>query len=256
MRSILKGWPGQLDRIQDRKNINDIELVSHFWGFIENNEQIIKDLTDKNIDWYFWDMPYYGRWINDEETTWYWRVSRNRLHYTHTRDYPSDRFLEWGIEPKPYVTGSKILICPSSETMTRWTTGMDVKTWVDTTSKYIAKHTDMPIEVRYKPRANGKSGPAVATVPIEDQLKDAHCVVTSISLAAMEAQFMGIPTICHTDSFASDISSSSLNINNLVYPSDSERQQWFNNLAYSQFTHDEIESGLAKEILDAQTSSI
>lgn len=251
MRSLLKGWPGQLNRIQDRNKIDDTELVSHFWGFIENNEQIITELTSKNIDWYFWDMPYYGRWINNDEEGWYWRVSRNSLHYTGTHDYPSDRFDAWGIDPKPYTTGSKIIICPSSETMTRWTTGMDVKTWVDTTSKYIAKHTDMPIEVRYKPRANGTSGPRVASVPIEDQLQDAHCVVTSISLSAMEAQLAGVPTICHTDSFANSISSSSLNINNLVYPSDSERQQWFNNLAYSQFTQNEISSGTAYEIINA-----
>jgi hypothetical protein len=60
---------------------------------------------------------------------------------------------------------------------------------------------------------------------------------------------MGIPTICHPASFAADISSTSLE--EIENPRRVDRQQWFNNLAYSQFTHDEIESGLAQEILDA-----
>lgn len=251
MRSLLKGWRGMPIRVQWRDRVEHPDIESHFWGFIENNEQIISELSKKSIDWWFWDMPYYGRWINDECKEWYWRVSRNRLHYKRVRDYPSDRFDAWNVQPKPYVTGTKIVICPSSETMTRWTTGMDVNTWVENTKQQLQKHTDMSIEVRYKPRSNGTSGPRAAKVPIEEQLQDAHCVVTSISLAAMEAQINGIPTICHSDSFANDISSNSLNINDLKYPSDDERQQWFNNLAYSQFTQDEIESGLAYEILNA-----
>ena len=250
MRSLLKGW-SEVNRVQSRQNIENPLLPGHFWGFIENNAQLIKQLKDNGVDWYFWDMPYYGRWLNDAEKTWYWRVSRNRLHYSYTCDRPDDRFRRWNKQPKPYRPGNKILICPSSETMTRFTTGWSVEEWVDVVTRRVKKHTDMPILVRYKPRANGTSGPGAATVPIEHELHDAHCVVTSISLSAMEAQFEGVPTICHADSFAADISSTSLNINNLVYPSDSERQQWFNNLAYSQFTHDEIESGLAQEILNA-----
>ena len=74
-------------------------------------------------------------------------------------------------------------------------------------------------------------------------------MVTCISLSALEAQLMGIPTICHPASFAADISSTSLE--EIENPRRVDRQQWFNNLAYSQFTHDEIESGLAQEILNA-----
>ena len=111
----------------------------------------------------------------------------------------------------------------------------------------LSRLTDRPIEVRRKPRANGTSGPAVATVPFEEQAQNTHCVVTCISLAAMDAQMMGIPTICDQASFAADISSTSLE--EIENPRRVDRQQWFNNLAYSQFTHDEIESGLAQECL-------
>ena len=65
----------------------------------------------------------------------------------------------------------------------------------------------------------------------------------------MEAQLLGIPTICHKDSFASDVSG--WHIESINNPKRVDRMQWFYNLAYSQFTHSEIESGLAQEILNA-----
>lgn len=252
MRSLLRGWEGVWP-IYNRAV--ETELVpSHFWGFIEDNEKRIKQLQQAGVDWYFWDMPYWGRWNGlfealDPTQDWYWRVSRNNIHYRKTVDYPSDRFKRWGVTPREYGTGRKILVCPSSETMTRWVTGMDVKMWVNTVVTSLQKYTDRYIEVRYKPRSGGTSGPAAALVPFDEQAKDTHCVVTCISLAAIEAQLLGIPTICHPDSFAADISSTKLE--DIENPKRVDIQQWLNNLAYSQFTHKEIESGLAKEILNA-----
>jgi len=239
MDSLAKGWKGN---------------EHHFWGFINDNEKQIKELTQHSKDWYFWDMPYYGRWnglkqaVNPDQD-FYWRASRNNVHYKKTKDYPSDRFNAWKVEPKPYASGSKILVCPSSETMTRWATGMDVKMWVQMITMALQKHTDRYIEIRYKPRAGGTSGPAAALVPFDEQAQDTHCIVTSVSLCAVEAQLIGIPTICHPSSFAADVSSTRLD--EIENPKRIDAQQWFNNLAYSQFTHKEIESGLAHEILNA-----
>jgi len=234
MDSLAKGWRGS---------------EHHFWGFINNNEYKTKQLTKHRIDWFFWDMPYYGRWHRDIKQDFYWRASKNHIHYRHTKNYPNDRFKQWNVTPKEYTKGTKILICPSSETMTRYITGQTVQEWLDNTVTTLKKYTDRPIEIRYKPRANGTSGPSVAKIPFREQAKDTHCVVTSISLCAIEAQLLGIPTICHTDSFAKDISST--NIDEIENPKRVDTMQWFYNLAYSQFTHSEIESGLAQEILNA-----
>jgi len=246
MRSLLKGWSGARP-VYTRGELDD--TPSHFWGFIQDNEQRIKTLSAQETDWYFWDMPYWGRWQEHMDKGYYWRASKNSLHYRKTQDYPNDRFTQWNITPKEYGAGSKILVCPSSETMTRYTTGMDVKMWVSMITMALQKYTDRYIEVRYKPRANGTSGPAAATIPFEEQARDTHCVVTCISLAAIDAQILGIPTICHPNSFAADISSTKLE--EIENPSRVDRQQWFNNLAYSQFTHTEIETGFAQEILNA-----
>ena len=133
--------------------------------------------------------------------------------------------------------------------MTRYVTGLSVQEWLDFIIKELEFYTDRPYEIRYKPRANGTSGPSVAEIPFAQQAQDTHCVVTCISLCALEAQLLGIPTICHKDSFASDVSG--WHIESINNPKRVDRMQWFYNLAYSQFTHSEIESGLAEEILNA-----
>ena len=239
MDSLSKGWNGP---------------QHHFWGFIGDNERQITKCNNEGIDWYFWDMPYYGRWnglkqaLNPQQD-FYWRASRNHIHYQRTKDFPNDRFKQWGVQPKPYTRGSKILVCPSSPTMTLWITGKTVERWVEDTVTELKQYTDRPIDVRYKPRRNGTSGPAAALMPFEQQAQDTHCVVTCISLCAVEAQLLGIATICDAQSFAADISSTKLS--EIENPLQTDTQQWFNNLAYSQFTHSEIESGLAQEILNA-----
>ena len=87
----------------------------------------------------------------------------------------------------------------------------------------------------------------VAEIPFWKQAEDCHCIVTCISICAVEAQLMGIPTISDTRSFASDISSTVLE--EIENPKQVDTSQWFYNLAYSQFTHKEIESGFAYEII-------
>mgnify|MGYP006225343873 FL=1 len=234
MDSLALGWKGTED---------------HFWGLIGSNETNIKVCKSTKRPWYFWDMPYYGRWHKDIQEDFYWRVGKDHIHYKHTKDYPSDRFEKWNVVPKEYGTGTKILVCPSSETMTRYVTGLSVQGWLDFIIKELKFYTDRPYEIRYKPRANGTSGPSVAEIPFAQQAQDTHCVVTCISLCALEAQLLGIPTICHKDSFASDVSG--WHIESINNPKRVDRMQWFYNLAYSQFTHSEIESGLAQEILNA-----
>lgn len=235
MDSLNTGWSGD---------------QHHFWGFIGTNEVNIRKCKKERNQWYFWDMPYYGRWYKGTQEEFYWRVSENHIHYRRIIDYPSNRFKQWKVTPKEYTKGKKILICPSSETMTRYTTGLSVKGWLIKTIDKIKQYTDRPIEVRHKPRLNGTSGPSVATIPFEIQAQNTHCVVTSVSLCAVEAQLLGIPTICHSDSFAKDISSTKLE--EIENPKRVDTKQWFYNLAYSQFTHKEIESGLTEEIFNAQ----
>lgn len=244
MDSLQKGWPGT--KTAERFNY---ELIpSAFWGFIENNHTAINALHQAGIDWYFWDMPYWGRWMPDTQKEFYWRACKNNIHYYNKSiNRPGDRFTQWGVTPLSRKTGDKILICPSSDTVTRWVAGCSKQQWIKDTITELKKYTDRPLEVRHKPRNSKTSGPAAAIIPFEIQAKNSHCVVTCASISAVEAQLLGMPTICNPASFAAEVSNTRLSeIENLT---EFDNVQWFQNLAYSQFTHSEIESGLAYRIL-------
>ena len=230
MTSIEKGW--------DRPS-------HHFWGLINNNQNIIKELIAQNIDWYFWDMPFYFRYgLHDD---FMWRVSKNALYPKSTINRPSDRFDKWCLNPVSYTSGDKILICPSSDTISLWYTGLTAQQWTKKTIRKLKKYTDRPIDVRYKPRSNTTSGPLAANKSFSQQAQGSHCIITLTSLCAVEAHLLGIKTICHPESFAAQVSNTSLSeIENLQEP---DPLQWFYNLAYCQFTHKEIESGLAQKCM-------
>ena len=244
MDSLAQGWPGA----QPAKRFHFDFVPSAFWGFIENNQTVITALHMAGVDWYFWDMPYYGRWVPGTQDEFYWRGIRNSVHYKKTHNYPGDRFARWNAKPKHRSSGDKILICPSSETITRWYTGLGVKQWLDQTVNTLEQYTNRPIEIRPKPRNNKTSGPAAAKIPFADQAQNSYCVVTCASISAVEAQLLGIPTICDPHSFAAEVSNTKLSdIENLT---EFDNTQWLYNRAYSQFTHSEIENGLAYRILN------
>jgi hypothetical protein len=247
MRSLLKGWP---ETQPGDRQLPTLSLEAHFWGFIQNNWHLIKQHQENNVDWWFWDMPYWGRYLSVDEN--YWRISKNSVHETQITQRPCDRFERWGIDIKPWRRdGEEILVCPSSNTMTDWCSQLTEKHWTELTVNTIKKHTDRPVRVRHKPRTRKTSGPAAEAETgspsfIQD-IQNAYAVVTSVSLCAVEAIINGVPVVCNPLSFAAPVSETDIsNINQLSYP---ERQPWLNHLAYQQYTEKEISSGLAYSII-------
>jgi len=86
------------------------------------------------------------------------------------------------------------LVCPSSDGVNAY---LDQPNWTTETIEQIKRYTDRPIKIRNKPRGRGTSGPSEAKVPLSEDLKDAWCLVTSCSIAAVEAMCEGVPVFCH-----------------------------------------------------------
>ena len=157
----------------------------------------------------------------------------------------SDRFNKFGIKIKaPNFKGSYVLVCPSSAGIHDY---LDKPNWTNDIVEQIKRYTDRPIKIRHKPRGRGTSGPSEATVPLSEDLKDAWVCVTSCSIAAIEAQCMGIPVICDEKSFAKEVGGQELaDIENPYFVG---CEDWLYSLAYQQFTPEEIANGKAVEIL-------
>jgi hypothetical protein len=77
---------------------------------------------------------------------------------------------------------------------------------------------------------------------LEEDLKNAHCVVTWNSNSAVEAAIYGKPVFAFDEgSMVWEIANKSLlDLDTPKYP---DRKQWANNLAYCQWTLEEIRNG-------------
>jgi len=172
-------------------------------------------------------------------------MCKNSIHASFIKDCKSDRFEKFGLKIKaPNFAGKHVLVCPSSTGIHGY---LDRPNWTNDTIEQIKRYTDRPIRLRHKPRGRGTSGPSEAKVPLFEDLKDAWCVVTSCSIAAVEAICEGVPVFCHEKSFAVDVGNTELaDIENPFYGGP---EPWLYSLAYQQFTPEEFENGVAIEIL-------
>ena len=243
---VKESWPEQIS-LQDNSIAIDPVANSMFWGFVNNNLSLIHKLESKNQPYWFTDTPYFGRFDNSnlQPDNHYWRICKDNIHAKYIPGCKSDRFEKFGMKIKaPDFKGKYILVCPSSAGIHKY---LGRPNWTNETVEQIKRYTDRPIKIRNKPRGRGTSGPSDAKVPLSEDLKDAWCLVTSCSIAAVEAQCMGVPVICDEKSFAKDIGATEFaDIENPYFVS---CEDWLYSLSYQQFTPEEIKNGTACEIL-------
>ena len=80
-------------------------------------------------------------------------------------------------------SGDYILLCPSSPTVTMQINGISQEEWIKQVGEEVRKHTDRPIKVRNKPRPGNEWWGR----DIKEDLKDAWCLVTNMSLSAVDS---------------------------------------------------------------------
>ena len=243
---VKKSWPEQVV-VNDNSVATEPLANSMFWGFVNNNLALVKKLEARKHTFWFTDTPYFGRFDNNnlKPDNHYWRICKNKIHVPYIKGCKSDRFEKFGMKIKaPNFKGKYILVCPSSAGIHEY---LDQPNWTQETVEQIKRYSDRPIKVREKPRGRGTSGPSEAIVPLSEDLKDAWVCVTSCSISAVEAQCMGVPTICDEKSFALPVSANHLN--DIENPFFVGAEEWLYSLAYQQFTPEEFTNGTAIEIL-------
>ena len=182
------------------------------------------------------------------------------------RDYPDDRLRALGIDFNGWNRnkGNKIVIALqlAGDASLR---NNDINQWCRDTVNTLREHTDRPIEIRTHPGISAKgwgnheelfreflfkgyrdvSFVNGREVPWEDQIMNAYCVVAYTSGLTIDAVVQGIPVIaCDEGNFAWNVGERKLkNIENLNLAPPEGVQQWLQNLAYCQWTPEEMESG-------------
>lgn len=176
----------------------------------------------------------------------------NGLGYFGNANSPSDRWDALGVEIKPYRTGNHILVCGQVP----WDASVqhtDHMAWCENAIKKIQSMTSR--EVRFRPHPEVKHldyGMPVSINTWEDDLEDAHAIVTFSSTSSALAVLEGIPIFSlDPGSIAYNISNTTLTPELIESPVQHKREQWAYDLAYAQWTADEFETGQAwKQLRD------
>jgi hypothetical protein len=169
----------------------------------------------------------------------------NGLGYFGEKGCPSDRWDALDTPIRPWQTGEHILVCGQVpwDASVQHTNHVE---WCQSTCEKIKGLTDRPVRFRPHPQvADFDYGIEASTGPLEDDLKDAHCIVTFSSTSGALAVLDGIPLFA-TDpgSIAWPVANQTITAELLEKPELKDRDQWACDLAYSQWTYDEMREGL------------
>ena len=127
--------------------------------------------------------------------------------------------------------------------------GLSQEDWIKQAGEEIRCYSDRLIRMRNKPRPNNKWW----GTDIKDSLVDAHCLVTNMSLSAIDAVLNMTPVICHGKNVCSPIASRDLKYANKPFrPGRKTVTEWMKFVVENQFTLPEIESGKAFEVMKNQ----
>jgi hypothetical protein len=248
------------DLITIRNWLENRTISSHvnsviFQGILRGNNHLMTHLDVHNVPYFYFDHAYFFNGYNSK-SEWI-RISKNGLHTTQFTHYPQDRWdkyfaprfqlKKWRLAGK-----RKIFVYPPSSAIQFVDAGS--RLWQTEVISKLRLMTDKQIIVKIKSEQPilDKSGNIVGRTAknrsrLEDDLREAHCVVTYNSSVAVKAAIAGVPVICHKNSPHYAISNGLHDIENLK---EFDRQPWLNFLSYSQFNTDEFKSGEAWRIVN------
>jgi hypothetical protein len=224
-----------------------------FRGIIKR--KYIHDCINRGIDFYYMDTGYFGNFVNLNNPSGkkiYHRIVKNELQKSKIELKPTDRWealvksdkrLQW---PGWKTEGDKILLIVSNPKSCHYF-GYDMPQWLDTTIAEIKKYTDMPIIVKHKGSRSDRHVNSIYDV-LDTGI---FATVAFNSIAAIESIAYGIPAFTTVSCAATPLSSTDLSkIATPYYPDPEQVYQHCCNLAYGQFTYEEIANGTAWKLLN------
>lgn len=195
----------------------------------------------------------------------YLRVSVNAdqpIAYFQKIPRPSDRFDALGIELHPYrQDGTHVLFDGASNKYCLWKGLGNHVEWGQKIVDMLRQNSRYPIIYRPRPSHNtpvAVVGAELSLGPLSVDLARTRVVVSHGGNIGWDSVIAGVPHFALGDSIAGPLSDYFLNnINKPRVPSETERRQWCADVAYCQFTMEEIESGKAWRVIknDVQVSA-
>lgn len=209
-------------------------------------------------DFYYIDTGYFGNFPSPGNPSgkkiWH-RVVKNKMQHDTIEDAPSDRWIKL-LEQDPNLefTGwknykNKILFVPPNPKACK-AFNINYDEWMEETKQEIQQYVDLPIETRIKGSRTDRNHKNT----IYDALKGAYAVVTFNSIAALEAVLYGVPAFVSVPCAASPLASNDLSkLKEPFYPEEEIIKKQCYNIAYGQFTVQELQNGTAWKILQERS---
>lgn len=190
-------------------------------GVLRGMDEVIKQAIDRKIPWVCMDNGYLGK---------YKRVLLNSTAPTTMRE---GRRFEHGTQLLPWRggTGDKILVLPPSPP---YMDTFGLRNFLNYIAHNVNLYTDKDIIVRGKPAKGRKAR------PLEQQIKEAYCVITWGSAAALEAMRLGVPTISLGWCPAKGASKNIEQLETDAMIEEPDRMKVFDNLTWSSFERNEL----------------
>lgn len=253
--AIEKGWK------------DEDKPIHFFWGLGGKNIPEIRQCIENKEEYWFVDVGYLTQQItrypepiiHDYDKT-YFRICKGGIHTNRGSVGPGVRLQKLesqgiDVEFKGWDTGDEkrnhILICPSSETVTYHMYGLTQQQWIDKVIKELKEYTTKEIVVRNKPRPGNQWW----NTDIKDDLKECHCLVTNMSLSAIDAILNKTPVLCDGRNICGPVSSKHPKyIEKPFRPGRKTINEWLKFVSENQFTIKEIEDGTAYDTLNTQNA--
>ena len=199
-----------------------------------------------NLKFYNLDSGYFG---NKKRKTIFRLSVNNFQNVDPIIERPADRWEQFNIDQSSFKHGSTIVIVPPDRKIVH-TLGLGSEDkWIDETVAKIKSFTDREIKIRKRPEPRADR---LVSNTFKDFIKDdTFCVVGYSSNALVEAAMHDIPVIALGHSATKSLYNYQLHeIENIKPACSDNKQAWLNHLAYSQFTKEELLSGLAWELIN------
>ena len=189
-----------------------------------------------------------------------WKVGLNGINrdaYFGPSGMDNSRAVQQGLSLKPWrKDGEYILICGQHNKSLQWANMPSMSTWVMQTIETIKQHTKRPIifrphprcplphiETEYKNVKRQTPKQVAGTYDDFDMVFDnIYCTVSWSSNPGIHSVINGVPAFVGPSSLAYDVAGHDLNL--IEYPQTPDRTQWLNDYAWTEYTVDEIASGL------------
>jgi len=241
-------WPG-FNMNEFLKEKNDVAV----FGILRGTENWLNKCKQLNLNYYYFDHSYFfksqGHSPNKRTLLRTYRLTKNAENLNRIVELDDEdkiRIEKYRLQHKETFRlkniprGGHILIIPPTDYVCRYYKIDSPETWIKQTKEKVRQWSDKEFIVR----------PKTVDRPLEEDLQNAHCVVTYQSTVGITAMLKGVPVICDEVSMCKPVSINYVDIEKEYVRDDDLVNKWIDSLLANQFTMQEIANGTAKRIVD------